>query len=350
MNNPEPRIIITEQPANCGIRFRYLSEKKYCGKLQGQNTGKYIKSFPKIKVIDYDGSFELIVSSVTHCSPFRQHPNSLVRDTVNTEGVYYRTFKENPGIIELKELKIYKSRRKDVMSNLLNRQKYNIDPTKAGFDHIKGDPKDIDLDRIRLCFQIKYVNKETKTTEVSEPVISDVMFDRRDNVLLHVHHTSTSNVPAMGGKMMMFTSHISKDDIEIVMITKNNGLESEEIFNGIVHRKAGIVFNLPPHKPPREKEFQILLRRPSDGMTSCPINFYYRTSYKSNTDPIKIVKRQVDQGTQTCNILEIPDPSEFLDIIMEDTSLDSLDEILLPSSSDENTIEFHDWLLPFEDL
>ena len=354
MNNQKPCLEILEQPANCGIRFRYSTEK-FGGKLQGGNTGNQKKSYPTIIIKNYEGPLKIMISCVTSNPPYMQHPNTLTSETneAMNEGVYLKTFPENPGIIEIRDLRIHKSKRKEIKNNLLIRKEYNIDPTKAGFDYIEQDSSQINLERVRLCFQVIYKNKQTDSlTKETEPVISDEMFDRRDDVMLHVYHVSLNNISSSGGKVMLFTSCINKKDIEVLMIVENNGIKTEKRLDIVVHRKAGVVFNIPPFQYPNEKRFEIILRRPSDEMMSCPVEFnYYQTTIEDHT---RCDTNRVDQETQTNSILELPDPSDFNDIEMDETSQDSLEQLLVPRNSEllteEDLNEFHDWLLPFEDL
>ena len=356
MNNIKPQIEIIKQPANSGIRFRYLSEKNHSGKLPGEDSDKYNKSYTTLKISGYNGPLQIVVSCVTNDPPYRQHPNILSGKTFSKEGIYYLNLDRNPKIIELNDLKIYRARRQDVRNSLLARKDFNIDPTKAGFSHINQGAQ-INLDKIRLCFQAYYENDSTKLmTEETEPVISEELFNRRDNILLNIYHISTNDIPLLGGQVMMFTSLISKDDIEIRMIVENSGLKSEKILKGQVHRRAGIIFHIPPYVYPDDKEFKILLRRPSDQMISSPAEFTYSSNISSNTCDAETNTNypKLDQSTQTNNMLEIPDPTEFLDVEMEENTQDSLEQLLLPKDSDftreEDINDFQEWLLPFDNI
>ena len=288
MNKQKPQIEIIEQPANCGIRFRYINETKKSGKVTGVNSKKFKKTYPSIRISNYVGPLKLLITCVTANPPHRQHPN-ILNKSISNDGVYCRVFISNSEIIELKDLKVYKSRQRDIKTNLLKRKEHNIDPTKEGFDHINHKAKDINLDRVRLCFQAFYENPKTKLlTEETEPVISDELFDRRDSVILKIHNTSTNNISSHGGMVMMFTSYISKDDIEVVMTVNNFGLKLEKVIDidpplGKIHRTTGILFHIPPYEYPNDREFEIKLRRPSDETTSSPMKFNYHNSYLYNT-------------------------------------------------------------------
>ena len=352
MSNLKPHLEIVEQPANCGIRFRYLSEKRFGGTLQGEKSSNKERTYPKIKMINYSGPLIIIISAITIDSPFMQHPNIIANELLSADVVYKKKFYETPEVIELDDLKIYKPKRREIKMNLLSRRDYNIDPTNAGFGHIESELLNINLDKIRLCFQAFYQNKETKLiTEKTEPVISEELFNRRDNIFLHIYNISTTNIPSCGGQVMMFTSHITKDDIEIIMLIENNGLKSERKLNGNVHKKVGAIFYIPPYEYPNNARFEIMLKRPSDEMISSPIEFEYYPAYQPITvEPEIRSEEKVNEETQTHDILELPDPSEFPGIDMIDSTDDSLEQIINNSELIAEVSEFHDWLPPFDDI
>lgn len=65
---------IVEQPAGKSFRFRYESEGRSSGSIQGENSTHNNPSYPKISVHNYIGPITVIVSCVTneknHASKF----------------------------------------------------------------------------------------------------------------------------------------------------------------------------------------------------------------------------------------------------------------------------------------
>lgn len=57
---------IVEQPESKSTRFRYLCEGRTAGSISGVNSTKDIKTFPSIRVLNYDGAAVVIVSCVTY--------------------------------------------------------------------------------------------------------------------------------------------------------------------------------------------------------------------------------------------------------------------------------------------
>lgn len=66
MTNRVEKVEIYEQPQSHSMRFRYLCEGRSAGSLLGVNSTEEIKTYPSIRVLNYDGSGIVIVSCVTY--------------------------------------------------------------------------------------------------------------------------------------------------------------------------------------------------------------------------------------------------------------------------------------------
>lgn len=66
----EPYVIIEEQPASNGVRFRYESEGRFAP-IPGVNSTAEHPTYPKLKVMNYKGSFTVKVSCVTDDKPHK---------------------------------------------------------------------------------------------------------------------------------------------------------------------------------------------------------------------------------------------------------------------------------------
>ena len=60
-----PYVRIVEQPAKCGVRFRYECEGRISGAIPGVNSSTLNPTFPTIKVFNYCGRAKVVVSCVT---------------------------------------------------------------------------------------------------------------------------------------------------------------------------------------------------------------------------------------------------------------------------------------------
>lgn len=56
---------IVEQPRADAIRFRYGSEGRYAGAILGVNSTEDQKSYPSIRVVNYDGAGVVVVSCIS---------------------------------------------------------------------------------------------------------------------------------------------------------------------------------------------------------------------------------------------------------------------------------------------
>jgi len=69
---------ITEQPQPKALRFRYICEGLSAGSIPGVRSTNENKTFPTIKVENYQGPGVVVVSCVTVDFPHRPHPHNLV--------------------------------------------------------------------------------------------------------------------------------------------------------------------------------------------------------------------------------------------------------------------------------
>ena len=60
-----------EQPAENKHRFRYKSEGRATGTLLGENATDDIKTYPKIKILGYQGPAHAYLSCVDEKPPYR---------------------------------------------------------------------------------------------------------------------------------------------------------------------------------------------------------------------------------------------------------------------------------------
>lgn len=66
-----PYIMIVEQPASKGLRFRYECEGRSAGSIPGANSTPENKTYPSIKIEGHSGRAVVVVSCVTKDEPYR---------------------------------------------------------------------------------------------------------------------------------------------------------------------------------------------------------------------------------------------------------------------------------------
>lgn len=65
------RVVITEQPAQKGLRFRYECEGRSAGSIPGANSTPEVRTYPTIQIVGYRGRAIVVASCVTKDPPYR---------------------------------------------------------------------------------------------------------------------------------------------------------------------------------------------------------------------------------------------------------------------------------------
>merc|ERR1711860_18689 len=155
--NDQVRLEIIEQPAANKMRFRYGTEGRNAGALQGTNSTDSNRTHPTFRIHGATCPAIVIVSCIEHQPTsnglYRTHPHKLVgRGGDCPNGVYKKLV--NPGdTCELKNVGVQCMRRVDIKDALTERESMGVDPFGTGFGH-KKDQKGLDLNKIRLAFQV----------------------------------------------------------------------------------------------------------------------------------------------------------------------------------------------------
>ena len=174
---------ILEQP-DPSYRFRYGSVVEVVAPLHGANSSQTVKTFPKIKLTNYDKQrfvkADIIVSCVTHneeqfpkVHPYMVKNNKRVsvllfksdllllgqsfqKKGVNcTNGVCHVKEVEDNGTVEFCDIGIQRVKTQETMSSLMERKNMGIDPFRQGFTHSQYDKE-----AVKLCFQVRFVNNQ----------------------------------------------------------------------------------------------------------------------------------------------------------------------------------------------
>ncbi|XP_064601471.1 putative transcription factor p65 homolog [Liolophura sinensis] len=278
-NQSAPYVEIIEQPRTKGLRFRYECEGRSAGSIPGENSTPEKKTYPTIKIHNHTGAAVVVVSCVTKDLPKpRPHPHALVGKDC-TKGVCTVRVRD-ASVIKFPHLGIQCAKKKDVEDHIRTRKEINVDPFQTGFDN----PKDIDLNIVRLCFQVFLPGKDGKFTRIVQPVCSNAILDKKAHnelVICRIDHTSGR---ARGGdEVFLLCEKVNKDDIGVRFYELGeDGTSTWEDYadfgQGDVHRQLAIVFRTPAY---RETNIStpvhvfLQLRRPSDQEVSDSIPFTY---------------------------------------------------------------------------
>nr|BBD75287.1 dorsal protein [Parasteatoda tepidariorum] len=273
---------VLEQPVSIGARFRYKCEGRSAGCIRGVNSTDKQKTYPTIKVHGYQGAASVVVSCVTKDGPpYFPHPHNLVGKTC-ANGVCYKTINSPDMVCSFANLGIQCVKKKDIKESLSHREAIQVDPFGTGFSH-HLEPGKINLNCLRLCFQVFLPNETGKMCIPLPPVVSNAIYDNKTVSDLTITKLSHSSAPVTGGQeVILLCDQVNKDDIQILFYEEVNNkiiwCANGKFAPHHVHRKAAISFQTPAYRDvtvPQGVDCFVQLRRPSDGAVGKPRTFCF---------------------------------------------------------------------------
>jgi hypothetical protein len=321
------KIEIVEQPSSNNHRFRYQSEQpngqkegKAIGALFGKNTTTQNRIYPTIKVTGYEGPATIIATCVEDKEPFRAHPNNLIGKNC-VKGICRMIIgPETKMTAVFEKIGIECVRRNDIPTSLKHRleMKGFVDPFGLGFNHMasKTEMAAMDMNSVRLSFQlfIPWTNSQSQAYTIpGAKVFSDVIKDKRVHESLKIIDISDDFSPVKGGKkIIMFTSKIKHDDIEVHFEYNHNDLKTvlvKHIGASEIHKQCAISFStpmFPDQKITQEIQGKIYLFRPSDKAISNEEDFSFRPNQQNAiTSKEKSTLPQLDKAMLICDKQEL---------------------------------------------
>lgn len=283
-----PYVRIVEQPASKALRFRYECEGRSAGSIPGVNSVPERKTYPTIEIYGHRGPAIVVVSCVTREEPYKPHPHNLVGRERCDNGVCTvktNVTDENPQV-SFSNLGIQCVKRKDIAEALKTRERLRVDPFRTGYNH-RNQPQSIDLNAVRLCFQVFIHDERTGKIRLSlPPVVSDVIYDKKamsDLVIMRL--SQCSDYHRGGTELILLCEKVTREDIAVVFFQKEGEqVVWEESANIVlVHRQVAIAFQTPPYRNPRERDHvqvYLQLKRTSDNARSNAVPFEYIPEYQ----------------------------------------------------------------------
>ncbi|XP_045495328.1 embryonic polarity protein dorsal-like isoform X2 [Colias croceus] len=284
-----PFVRIVEQPASKALRFRYECEGRSAGSIPGVNSTPERKTYPTIEICGHRGPAVIVVSCVTREEPFKPHPHNLVGRERCDKGVCtVRTTVGDDSRVSFSNLGIQCVKRKDIADALKMREQLRVDPFKTGFGH-RNQPQSIDLNAVRLCFQVFIQDERTgKVRHSLPPVVSDIIYDKKamsDLVIMRMSQCSAT--PRGGTEIFLLCEKVVREDIAVVFFQKEGDTvvweESANIV--LVHKQVAIAFHAPPYQNPHAThhvQVYIQLKRTSDNARSNAVPFEYIPDYQDS--------------------------------------------------------------------
>ncbi|OXU23793.1 hypothetical protein TSAR_016729 [Trichomalopsis sarcophagae] len=296
MMSGRPYVKITEEPSDRECRFRYDSEARFV-ELLGVNASEGQKSYPTIQIMNYMGSFAVVVSCVTKDEPYMPHPYNLVGKSRGiSHGICH--FKIPPGqtIVSFNNIGIQRVRKRDMAKSLEERKRLRVDPFKTGYEPEDGVEK-MDTTAVRLCFQV-FLERNGKFNIPLDPVVSEPIFDHRKKP--QVVWRSHFSVPASGGTVVcLLCEKVTIGDIQVCFFDKNCKWEAiAEFYPPKYHKQYALIFKTPRYVTQdidRPVKVFLQLKRPSDGELSLPVPFLFLPKEYASEDGIRVKRRKFSE-------------------------------------------------------
>ncbi|XP_067104131.1 nuclear factor NF-kappa-B p105 subunit [Osmerus mordax] len=308
-----PYLQITEQPKQRGFRFRYGCEGPSHGGLPGASSEKNRKSYPQIKICNYQGMARLVIQLVTNSSSPHLHAHSLVGKQCD-KGICIADLQPKDSCLSFPNLGILHVTKKNVIKTLEERMSeayrmgYNsglaIHPeidvyqgevhfprelTEHQKSLISGaagqQSKEMDLSVVRLMFTAFLPDSDGGFSRRLDPVISDPIFDSKApnaSNLKIVRMDRTAGCVTGGEEVYLLCDKVQKDDIQVRFYEEDDRGMTWEALGDFsptdVHRQFAIVFKTPKYRDlnlQKPTSVFVQLKRKSDNETSEPKPFTY---------------------------------------------------------------------------
>uniref|UniRef100_A0A674BSW6 Nuclear factor of kappa light polypeptide gene enhancer in B-cells 1 n=1 Tax=Salmo trutta TaxID=8032 RepID=A0A674BSW6_SALTR len=302
-----PYLQIIEQPKQRGFRFRYGCEGPSHGGLPGASSEKNRKSYPQVKICNYQGLARVVVQLVTNSKDAHLHAHSLVGKQCD-KGICITDLQPKDCSISFPNLGILHVTKKNVSKTLEDRM---TEAYRMGYncgivihpeiDTIQGEvripresmicsaatkqAKEMDLSVVRLMFTAFLPDSDGGFSRRLDPVISDPIFDSKApnaSNLKIVRMDRTAGCVTGGEEVYLLCDKVQKDDIQVRFYEDDETGLTWEAFGDFsptdVHRQFAIVFKTPKYRDlnlQKPTSVFVQLKRKSDNETSEPKPFTY---------------------------------------------------------------------------
>ncbi|KAJ8281104.1 hypothetical protein GJAV_G00063560 [Gymnothorax javanicus] len=308
-----PYLQIIEQPKQRGFRFRYGCEGPSHGGLPGASSEKNRKSYPQVKICNYQGMARVVVQLVTFSKDTHLHAHSLVGKQCD-KGICLAELQPKDSCISFPNLGILHVTKKNVSKTLEERmteafrmgynsgvvihpeidcQQGEVRQPRELTEHQRtlignaavAQAKEMDLSVVRLMFTAFLPDSDGGFSRRLDPVISDPIYDSKApnaSNLKIVRMDRTAGCVTGGEEVYLLCDKVQKDDIQVRFYEDDDSGLIWEAFGDFsptdVHRQFAIVFKTPKY---RDQNLQkpvsvfVQLKRRSDNETSEPKPFTY---------------------------------------------------------------------------
>uniref|UniRef100_A0A8D2ZYR3 RHD domain-containing protein n=1 Tax=Scophthalmus maximus TaxID=52904 RepID=A0A8D2ZYR3_SCOMX len=290
-----------------GFRFRYGCEGPSHGGLPGASSEKNRKTYPTVKVSNYQGPARVVVQLVTALTPLPQlHAHSLVGKQCD-KGICIADLLPKDSNISFPNLGILHVTKKNVVKTLEERMSEavrmghncgvfihpEIDALQGEVRHQRSaissaaslQAKEMDLSVVRLMFTAFLPDSDGGFSRRLEPVVSEPIYDSKApnaSNLKIVRMDRTAGCVTGGEEVYLLCDKVQKDDIQVRFYEEDDSGVTWEALGDFsptdVHRQFAIVFKTPKYRDQnlqRPTSVFVQLKRKSDNESSEPKPFTY---------------------------------------------------------------------------
>ncbi|XP_063045759.1 nuclear factor NF-kappa-B p105 subunit [Engraulis encrasicolus] len=308
-----PYVQIVEQPKQRGFRFRYGCEGPSHGGLPGASSEKNRKSYPQVKICNYQGPARVVVQLVTNSKDPHLHAHSLVGKQCD-KGICIAELPPKDNSISFPNLGILHVTKKNVTKVLEERmtEAYRMGYNNGVFIHPEIDAcqsevrlprelsehqksviassaaqqaKEMDLSVVRLMFTAFLPDSDGGFSRRLDAVVSEPIYDSKApnaSNLKIVRMDRTAGCVTGGEEVYLLCDKVQKDDIQVRFYEEGDTGLVWEAFGDFsptdVHRQFAIVFKTPKYRDlnlQKPTSVFVQLKRKSDNETSEPKPFTY---------------------------------------------------------------------------
>ncbi|XP_075993589.1 nuclear factor NF-kappa-B p105 subunit isoform X2 [Genypterus blacodes] len=309
-----PYLQIMEQPKQRGFRFRYDCEGASHGALQGASSEKNRKTYPTVKICNYQGPARVVVQLVTALTNYPHlHAHSLVGKQCE-KGICIADLPPKESTISFPNLGVLHVTKKNVVKTLEERM---LEAFRMGYncgvsicpevDVVQGEvraprevtdrqhsfissaaslqARELDLSVVRLMFTALLPDSDGGFSRRLEPVLSEPIYDSKApnaSNLKIVRMDHTAGCVSGGEEVYLLCEKVQKDDIQVRFFEEDDSGVTWEALGDFsptdVHRQFAIVFKTPKYRDlnlQKPTSVFVQLKRTSDNEMSEPKPFIY---------------------------------------------------------------------------
>lgn len=182
------------------------------------------------------GPGRLRVTCVCSESPYHVHPNLLFGANC-FDGIAEIPFDSGVNAVELKDIRIELVKKSEIRMRIEKLKQLNIDPFQVGYEL---DYNNIDLGRLRLCFQVFFSYNQI----IVNPIVSNIISTSKQKISILIQKKANlKSLASGGGDVVLFVKKLEKDQKPIIArFFDDSGWSSSVEIKDIHYRVSNLLF------------------------------------------------------------------------------------------------------------